>query len=140
MALGALPPGSILAHGVHLGREQVRMAAQAGCWLVQNARSNAGNRVGYPSALVESPRVALGTDGYPSDMPAEFLALSGTADANDDHGPHLVDRLDAGRWLIAERFAVPVEGLEVPAAASLDVQEIRREASQAAQRLWARMR
>jgi len=140
IALGALPPGSILAHGVHLSREQVRRAVEAGCWLVQNPRSNAGNRVGYPRALAESPRVALGTDGYPSDMQAEFLALSRAAAANDDRGPHLLDRLDAGRRLIAERFAVPVESLGTHAAASPNVDEIRREAQEAARRLWARMR
>ena len=140
MALGALPAGSILAHGVHLSREQVRLVAEAGCWLVQNPRSNAGNRVGYPRALAESRRVALGTDGYPSDMQAEFLALSRTAAANGDQGPHVIDRLDAGRWLIAERFAVPVESLETHAAPSPNLDEIRREAHEAARRLWARMR
>ena len=45
--LGALPPGSILAHGVHLSEPQVRRAEELGCWLVQNPRSNRGNRVGY---------------------------------------------------------------------------------------------
>ena len=74
-ALGALVPGSILAHGVHLTEAQVRRAAEWGCWLVQNPRSNRGNRVGYPHALKASARVALGTDGYPSDMCTELRAL-----------------------------------------------------------------
>ena len=39
-----------------------------GLWLVQNPRSNEGNRVGFPRALAASPNVALGTDGYPADM------------------------------------------------------------------------
>ncbi len=36
MALGALPPGSILVHGVHLSAEEVVRASDAGCWFVQN--------------------------------------------------------------------------------------------------------
>ncbi len=46
--LDALPPGSILAHGVHLSADQVRRAMDAGCWIVQNPRSNRHNRVGLP--------------------------------------------------------------------------------------------
>jgi cytosine/adenosine deaminase-related metal-dependent hydrolase len=74
-ALGALVPGSILAHGVFLDEVEVRRARDLGCWLVQNPRSNRGNRVGYPGALAASDRVALGTDGYPSDLGAELAAL-----------------------------------------------------------------
>ncbi|MBI5497104.1 MAG: amidohydrolase family protein [Deltaproteobacteria bacterium] len=73
--LGALPRGSILAHGVHLSEPQVRDAESRGCWLVQNPRSNAGNRVGYARALVASRHVALGTDGWAADMAAERAGL-----------------------------------------------------------------
>ena len=55
MALDALPPGSILAHGVHLSADQVRRAAAAGSWFVHNPRSNEGNRVGYAAALSATP-------------------------------------------------------------------------------------
>jgi cytosine/adenosine deaminase-related metal-dependent hydrolase len=75
MQLGALPRGSILAHGVFLTEEQVRVADTGGLWLVQNPRSNAGNRVGFARALEASAHVALGTDGYPADMRAEQDAL-----------------------------------------------------------------
>ena len=64
LALDALPEGSILAHGVRLSRDEVRRAADAGCWFVHNPRSNEGNRVGYASALAAAQRVALGTDGW----------------------------------------------------------------------------
>lgn len=83
LTLDALPTGSILAHGVHLGADEVRRCAERGLWLVQNPRSNRGNRVGYPRALAASDRVALGTDGYPSDMVAEVAALREEARAND---------------------------------------------------------
>lgn len=82
--LGALAPGSILAHGVHLDAAQVRLAEQAGAWFVQNPRSNEGNRVGYPRSLAEARRVAVGTDGYPADMTAELRALADSAAKNGD--------------------------------------------------------
>jgi cytosine/adenosine deaminase-related metal-dependent hydrolase len=75
MTLGALPAQSVAAHGVHLNAEQVRRADGKGVWLVHNPRSNAGNRVGYARDLSSSLHVALGTDGYNADMPAERAAL-----------------------------------------------------------------
>jgi cytosine/adenosine deaminase-related metal-dependent hydrolase len=57
LALDALPPGSIVAHGVHLDAGEVREAAERGIWIVQNPRSNRGNRVGYPRHLRESTTV-----------------------------------------------------------------------------------
>ncbi len=103
---GALPPGSIMAHGVHLDEAQVRAAASRRLWLVQNPRSNEGNRVGFATALKASERVALGTDGYPADLPAELHDLqriAARADGSLDPGV-LRARLDSGRKLAAERF------------------------------------
>lgn len=111
---GALSPGSILAHGVHLDEAQVRSTAAQSLWLVQNPRSNQGNRVGYPRALWASGRVALGTDGYPADMRAELAALQQAAAAHREcerGGTDRLDgRLDAGRRLAAERFGCGLEG------------------------------
>jgi cytosine/adenosine deaminase-related metal-dependent hydrolase len=111
---GALPPGSILAHGVHLDEAQVRSTAAQGLWLVQNPRSNHGNRVGYPRALWASGRVALGTDGYPADMRSELAVLHQTAAAHREYergGTELLDRrLDAGRVLAEDRFGGGLEG------------------------------
>lgn len=109
IALDALPPGSILAHGVHLTAEQVREAKQRGLWLVQNPRSNEGNRVGYPVNLQQSDNVALGCDGWDADMAVEEAALVRLANAHDDKGA--AGRLTAGRRLIAERFGYPAIGL-----------------------------
>lgn len=103
-ALDALTPGSILAHGVHLDRDEVRTAEQQGCWIVQNPRSNRGNRVGYPGALSASSRVALGTDGYPSDERAERAALLEEARRHGDDARAAEQRPGAGHALIAERF------------------------------------
>jgi cytosine/adenosine deaminase-related metal-dependent hydrolase len=108
LELGALRPGSILAHGVHLSEPQVRLAERRGCWLVQNPRSNEGNGVGYPRALWASARVALGTDGYPSDLKAETDALVRLARVHTHEEPAgaagVIRRLEAGRRLAGERF------------------------------------
>jgi len=109
LALDALPPGSILAHGVHLDRDQARRAGEARCWLVHNPRSNNGNRVGYAASLSATDRVALGTDGWDADMAEEEEALEKLARAHGDAG---VDgRLAGGLRLAAERFGAQAEPL-----------------------------
>lgn len=113
LALDALPPGSILAHGVHLTPAQVRVAEDHGCWLVQNPRSNRHNGVGYPSALRGSRRVALGTDGFPADMPEELDVLRAVAGEHGDDPARVEARLAAGRTLVAAVFGRPEPALPV---------------------------
>lgn len=108
---GALPPGSILAHAVHCDADQVRRAADAGVWIVQNPRSNRGNRVGYPQALTASPRVAVGTDGYPARMDDEAEALEEQAREHGDDLDDLARRLDGGWKLAEERIGYPLAPL-----------------------------
>lgn len=131
--LGALPAGSILAHGVWLDEEAVREVERAGCWLVQNPRSNEGNRVGYPRALHAGHRVALGTDGYPSDLRDELAALHRLArqdSAREPGGPEsLARRPAAGVELAAERFgqgALGRDTVELESAAAGERPGIRR--------------
>ncbi|MEI7761624.1 MAG: amidohydrolase family protein [Comamonadaceae bacterium] len=135
--LGALPPGSIIAHGVHLDASQVRRCEQMGCWLVQNTRSNRGNWVGYPTALQESRHVALGSDGYPSDMVAEQVALLEDVPRYGDSMDAAVQRAVASHALLAERFggSVPAMG----AGTGMDIKTLRSEATAQAARLWERM-
>lgn len=133
LELGALPPGSVLAHGVHQDPEQVRGAGRRGCWWVQNPRSNHANAVGYARSLDAAERVALGTDGFESDMQAELEALRMLAARGEPHLPdsgepelteaadlRLGRRLEAGRDLAAALFGpdfgaapdqIEVEGL-----------------------------
>jgi cytosine/adenosine deaminase-related metal-dependent hydrolase len=169
LAHGALPPGSILAHGVHLAAAQVQEADRRGLWLVQNPRSNEGNRVGYPAALWASERVALGTDGYPADMRVEFAALERLAFLNREteraDAVALHERLEGGAALVAAHFGVvdaeamgdrverasgadaPVVSVAVGGRAVVeggrlvhgDIDEIRAHAKEAADRLRARM-
>lgn len=117
LQLGCLPAGSILAHGVYLERAQVHKVASRKCWIVQNPRSNRGNAVGYPKALGESGRVALGTDGYPSDMEKENAALLEEAKRNEEPLKAVARRLDAGHDLVGERFGVKTSPLEPGCAA-----------------------
>jgi cytosine/adenosine deaminase-related metal-dependent hydrolase len=70
--MGALRPGSIIAHGVHLDAGSVSRVMDAGAWIVTNARSNMSNAVGLSAA--RGPRIALGTDGIGADMIAEAQA------------------------------------------------------------------
>jgi len=109
LSLDALPEGSILAHGVRLSRDEVRRAADAGCWFVHNPRSNEGNRVGYAGALSAATRVALGADGWDADMAAEDAALRRLAEQNGDAG--VGGRLARGHALAAERFGAEAEPL-----------------------------
>lgn len=134
----ALLPGSIFAHGVHLTRDEVARAADAGVWLVQNPRSNKGNRVGYPRALAASPRVALGTDGYPADMAAEAAALRAEAEAAGDDLAAASRRPAAGEALFAELFGGPPPAPAAPPGPER-MAAIRAEARAQAPGLWARM-
>jgi cytosine/adenosine deaminase-related metal-dependent hydrolase len=139
--LDALVPGSILAHGVHLTATEVRACDERGVWLVQNPRSNRGNRVGYPRALATSARVALGTDGYPAVMADEVAALAAEAAAHDDDPARAEARPAAGATLLAERLGgappPPDDLARTTAAAALD--DLRARARAAAGPVWARM-
>jgi cytosine/adenosine deaminase-related metal-dependent hydrolase len=166
LQLGALPEGSILAHGVHLTVDEVKAAEDHGLWIVQNPRSNRTNGVGYPAALVASRRVALGTDGFPARMHEEEAALFEEAAAHGDDSSAARHRLPAGRTLLAERFGLPFAPLAAGGAADVvafdagvprhvvvggrvvvkdarlvaaDVESIRADAEREAPRLWARM-
>ncbi|MDH5491870.1 MAG: amidohydrolase family protein [Myxococcales bacterium] len=123
---GALPPGSILAHGIYLDEAQVRRVEEAECWLVQNPRSNAGNGVGYPTALHASARVALGTDGYPARMreEAEALRSSGLEHADAGGEPSLRARIAGSETLAFSRLGLQLGvGLEPGRPADLVIEE-----------------
>lgn len=168
LALDSLPPRSILAHGVHLSPGQVKLADSLGLWIVQNPRSNENNRVGWARSLSAGERVALGTDGFPSDMREELAALVRLARAAGDPAGDdvLRARLHSG-LLLAERLfhgneapddvvewetpadggrprvtRVTVAGRTVVEGGRLvhgDLEAIRAEAREAAARLWPRM-
>ncbi|MBK8257407.1 MAG: amidohydrolase family protein [Polyangiaceae bacterium] len=104
----ALSEGSILAHGVHLTNDEVRECDRLGMWLVNNPRSNENNRVGYAAALAKSRRVALGTDGFPSDMEAEKTCLAEQIKGADGIVVNPEVRLAAGRQIVRQIFGEKV--------------------------------
>ncbi len=118
--LGALVPGSILAHGVHLDAAAMRLARERGCWIVQNPRSNLGNKVGYPAYLPDHPNVALGTDGYPAEMLEERRVLAEQLAAHGEPAAEAARRFDGGRRLLSARFGAGF-GLSSGAVADLVV-------------------
>jgi cytosine/adenosine deaminase-related metal-dependent hydrolase len=140
-ACGALPAGSILVHGVHLTTDDVKQASDAGCWFVQNPRSNKKNGVGYPRALTAAARVALGTDGFASRMVDEAAALVAcSAEAGEPAGT-TGGRLEAGWNLVGERLGLDRDQLEAAPPPSPDAARLaalEREARDQATKLWAR--
>lgn len=163
-ALDAVVPGTIIAHGVHLSPRAVARADAAGCWIVQNPRSNEGNKVGYAAVLAHGHRVALGTDGWNADMAEEEAALFRLAALHGDTAP--AGRRKRGQMLMAEQFGRPTSGLTLGALGDLvvrangqvrdvvvggrivvrdgrlvgtDIAALRAEADAAAARLWQRM-
>lgn len=108
--LGALPPGSILAHCIHLTEEELAHITELGCWIVQNPRSNKNNNVGYNRFLYQSDRVALGTDGFASKMNEEFVALVEDAARYRERLCEVTRRPEKGRSIIEEFFNIKVDG------------------------------
>lgn len=134
-ALDCLPPASILAHGIRITPAQAAIAADRGCWFVQNPRSNERNHVGWPAAIRGKP-VALGTDGYPADMNEEASALYAIGERHGEAPDELHARVRAGAQLAAAL------GVDVPEAAPTfdgDLEEIRAHAAEEATRLWTRL-
>ena len=139
--LDAMVQGSIFAHGVYLQKDEVRACEGAGIWLVQNPRSNRGNRVGYPAVLSASGRVALGTDGYPADMAEEAQALRDESTAHGDDPARVAARPGAGAILLNERFdgKVPAPSEHTQARVIAELDSIRARAQTDANALWERM-
>lgn len=160
VALGALPPGSILAHGVCLSSDQALEADDSGLWFVQNPRSNEANGVGFAHSLGMSNRTALGTDGFPSDLSAESAALLRIATALGVPSAGLMPRrrAEASARLARELFDgwdddrvdfldgrvsnVVIAGRDVVQNGVLltaDLASIQRDAERAAAQLFSRM-
>ncbi len=77
-SIGGLNNKTILAHAIHLTRDERDRAADGGAWVVHNPRSNQNNAVGYTDPAKYKGKIALGTDGMDSDLFTEarvaFLA------------------------------------------------------------------
>jgi len=142
---GALEPAPVLAHGVHLGRDEAAVVRASGATLVHNPRSNMNNAVGRAPLALFGSRVALGTDGIGADMfeesrvghlrhleerhevvevfEADVVAARGDQDdAGSIEAAWPLARLAAGADLVADTFDEPLLGrLELGAPADLVV-------------------
>ena len=156
--LGALPAGSICAHGVHYDDADIDLANELAVWTVQNPRSNHGNRVGYPTRIRGCLRVGIGTDGYPSIREEERRMLIDQSLKQGD-SPAAVMRLENGREMIRRWFDVGeedrvaradgrVRDVDVAGRAIVrdgrligcDLATLRADAERSAVTLWERMR
>lgn len=106
--LGALLPGSLFAHCVHLNNEEIRVLQDAGCWVSHQPRSNMKNGVGYAAIEHFNEQTLLGTDGIGGDLFAELQSAWWKAqDAGKDWGPDRFLKLLAAN----NRFAASKLGL-----------------------------
>ena len=67
---------SILAHGIHLSDNEIRLLAESGSWLTHQPRSNMNNAVGVAAVekLLESGvNLCLGNDGFSNAMWQEWF-------------------------------------------------------------------
>jgi putative selenium metabolism protein SsnA len=119
---GVLRDRSVLAHCVHVRKQEFRAIEKSGAWVVHNPRSNMNNGVGHAPVEWFPDRSALGTDGFPADMFEE--ARSGFFRARDDV-PGSSGRIAgfvAGGWALASSlFGLPFGGMAPGAAADMAV-------------------
>ncbi|MBA2312422.1 MAG: amidohydrolase family protein [Actinobacteria bacterium] len=115
---GALEEGDLLAHGVHLDRDEIATVRSSGAWVAHNPRSNMNNRVGDAPVLEMGERVVLGTDGIDGDMFAETRACYlKSREASSSAGPDFsADRLGAGASFVGSMFGEPALGSFEPGA------------------------
>jgi len=118
---GMLSEKTILAHGIYLSEDDLKIIKSRRCWLMHNARSNMNNSVGYAPVQHFGERVSLGTDGFPTDMFEEArLAFFKGRDAKNGLGPaDYLKFLSAGHQLCAELFGAPFGKIEPGAVADL---------------------
>ncbi|MBM4342762.1 MAG: amidohydrolase family protein [Deltaproteobacteria bacterium] len=113
LAQRAVPPGSILAHGIDLSQAEIAWADKTGLWLVHNPRSNAANGLPYARVLRHARRVALGSDGHPGPMTAELAKARELGAACGESPKMALHRLRAGWDLASERLGLAL-GVPLP--------------------------
>jgi cytosine/adenosine deaminase-related metal-dependent hydrolase len=118
---GVLSEKTILAHGIYLSEEDLKIIASHRSWLMHNARSNMNNSVGYAPVQNFGARVSLGTDGFPADMFEETrLAFFKGRDAKNGLGStNYLKFLGAGHEFCFELFGAPFGKIEPGAVADL---------------------
>lgn len=121
--LGALIPGSIFAHCVHLNSDEIRVLQDAGCWISHQPRSNMKNGVGYAPIESFNEQTLLGTDGIGGDLFAELQAAWWKAqDAGRDWSPNrFLALLAANLRFASSQLGIETGSLQPGSAADLVV-------------------
>jgi cytosine/adenosine deaminase-related metal-dependent hydrolase len=109
---GALGPGSLLAHCVHLDEAERTVVREMGAWVAHNPTSNMNNAVGRAPVGALGDRVVLGTDGIGGDMFAESKTAYFRAREDDVFTPISwpLGRLGTGARLAGQVFDEPALG------------------------------
>ncbi|RKY14784.1 MAG: putative aminohydrolase SsnA [Planctomycetota bacterium] len=114
---GVLNERTLLAHGVYLDDDEVRLVRAAGATLAHNPRSNMNNAVGRTPLAGLGDRVALGTDGIGSDMFTESQAAFFRYQEDGSPGYDWpLARLAVGAGVVARAFDEPHLGRIEPGA------------------------
>lgn len=121
-----LNSNSVLAHCVHLAQGDYETISKSGSWVVHNPRSNMNNRVGYASLHRFGNGLALGTDGFPSDMLEEagFAFFKGR-DSRADEAIDFGGMISGGQRMISRIFGREFGSLCKGAVADLLVMDYR---------------
>jgi len=116
--LGLLDERTLLAHGVHLGEQEVATVRAARATVAHNARSNMNNSVGRAPVEAFGGLLALGTDGIGSDMFEESHTAFFRLREDDVHAGYdwPLARLAESARLAGRSFGEPGLGTLAPGA------------------------
>ena len=121
---GLLRPDTLLAHGVDLRPDELKLIGERGCWLLHNARSNMNNGVGRAPVDLFPANAAFGTDGLDGNMWGEMRTsfFRGNETGRGPLGFHGVSRFWIGGYQLARRiFGEPFGSLDAGAPADFIV-------------------
>jgi cytosine/adenosine deaminase-related metal-dependent hydrolase len=101
---GLINNKAILAHGVHLTDEDIKIINNYSAFLIHNARSNMNNVVGYNRNIDNVENIALGTDGIGFNMYDESkFAYFKSMEKRSLLGSNILNHLYSGN-IILERY------------------------------------
>ncbi len=111
-AAGALDERTLMAHAVHVDRDEIEAVRASGAFIAHNARSNMNNSIGRAPVRALGERLALGTDGIGGDLFEEArTAYLRVREESLAVGPEwATEHLAAGAALAAEIFGEPLLG------------------------------
>jgi len=123
-AQGLLRRNTVLAHGVDLTPDELKLIEERGSWIAHNGRSNMNNGVGRAPVDIFPPRSTFGTDGLDGNMWGEMRTtfFRGNETGRGPLGFTGVSRFWIGCYQLArEFFGEPFGSLDAGAPADLIV-------------------